>query len=689
MSEFFLELFSEEIPSSLQKNLREDLLSSFTIVFNEKSISFKKSSSFSTPNRLVVLFEGLQKKILLKSEEIKGPNVKAPEIALEGFIRSNNIVKKDLIKKKLDKGEFYFFKTKSKKLSTQDLLESLIPQILNKIQWKKSMRWSDFNLSWGRPLKSILAIFDKKKLTFNFHHLTSYNSTFIDKEFEEKKKIFIDFKDYNNFFKKMNITIDHNLRKNFIEKKLDEISNKKNIKIENNPKLIDEVVDLTDQPNVILCEFDRKFLNIPKEILIITMQHHQKYFPTFDKKGNITNEFLVVTNKKDINGLIKLGNERVVEARLNDAEFFWKKDKSQNLVKRVSVLKSMNYFKGLGTYFDKVQRMRKLGGMLSDELLISKDKVELSASICKVDLVSELVGEFPELQGVMGGYFAEAQGFEKDVSKAISEQYLPAGLNSNVPKKPYSVALSLADKIDTLVGFFGINQKPTSSKDPFALRRLALGIIKTIVENKKDFKLRDLISYSAGLYLDQGFEFENKFLQKELENFLMDRLKFYMKEEKIRNDIISASTSFLNLDQSVIIFGKAKSLNKFIDKPNGIDVVSSFKRASSILESELKDKKLELSNTTDPGIFKTEFEKNLYKKIVELKKYFQNINKDEDFNLTINNLAESKKVIFDFFDNVIVNEDDITIKKNRLELIQMLCKTFDYYVNFSLIDSRQ
>ena len=419
------------------------------------------------------------------------------------------------------------------------------------------------------------------------------------------------------------------------------------------------------------------------------MQHHQKYFPTFDKKGNITNEFLVVTNKKDINGLIKLGNERVVEARLRDAEFFWKKDKSQNLVKRVSMLKSMNYFKGLGTYFDKVQRMRKLGGMLSDELLISKDKVELSASICKVDLVSELVGEFPELQGIMGGYFAEAQGFEKDVCKAISEQYLPAGLYSKVPKKPYSIALSLADKIDTLVGFFGINQKPTSSKDPFALRRLASGIIKTIVENKKDFKIRDLISYSAGLYLDQGFEFENKSLQNELVNFLMDRLKFYMKEEKIRSDIVLASTSFLNIDQYVIIFGKSKSLNKSINQPNGIDVISSFKRASSILESELRDKKLELSNTTDPGIFKTEFEKNLYKKINELRKYFQNINKEEDFDLSINNLAESKKIIFDFFDNVIVNEDDITIKKNRLELIQMLCKTFDYYVNFSLIDSHQ
>ena len=688
MSEFFLELFSEEIPSSLQKSLREDLLKSFNILFDQKFISFKKSTSYSTPNRLIILFEGLKKQIVMKSEEIKGPNINAPEVALEGFIRSNDLSKKDLFKKKTDKGEFYFFKTKSKKLNTHDLLEELVPLLLQKIQWKKSMKWGGFDLNWGRPLKSILAVFDKKKLIFDFHHLTSSNSTFIDKEYEEKKKIFTNFKEYNNFFKKINIIIDQEQRKNLIEKKFSEISNKKNIKIENNPKLLDEVVDLTDQPNVILCEFDRKFLNIPKEILIITMQYHQKYFPTFDKKGNITNEFLVVTNKKDTKGLIKLGNERVVEARLSDAEFFWQKDKSQNLVKRVSKLKFMNYFKGLGTYFDKVQRMRKLGGMLSDELLISKEKVELSASICKVDLISELVGEFPELQGIMGGHFADAQGFEKDVSLAISEQYLPAGFNSKAPKKPYSIALSLADKIDTLVGFFGINQKPTSSKDPFALRRLALGIIKTIIENKKDFKIKDLISYSTSLYFDQGFKFENEFLQKELINFLMDRLKFYMKDEKIRHDIIQASTNSLNLDQSVVIFGKAKSLNNLIDKPNGIDLISVYKRASSILDSEFKGNKLDLSNTTDPGIFKTELEKNLFKKINELRKYFQSINKDENFEQSLTNLADSKKVVFDFFDNVTVNDEDPVIKKNRLELIQMLCKTFDNYVNFSLIDSQ-
>ena len=687
MSEFFLELFSEEIPSSLQKNLREDLLGSFDKFFNERFISYKKGSSFSTPNRLIILFEGLQKQVVLKSEEIKGPNINAPEIALEGFIRSNNISKNDLYKKTIEKKEFFFFKTKLKKINTHELLEEFIPKTLEKIQWKKSMKWGNYNLKWGRPLKSVLAIYDKKKLIFNFHHLCSSNTTFIDKEFEENKKIFTNFKDYNNFFKKLNITIDQELRKNLIEKKFNEILTKKNITIEKNPRLLDEVVDLTDQPNVLLCEFDRKFLNIPKEILIITMQNHQKYFPTFDNKGNITNEFLVVTNKQDKKGFIKLGNERVVEARLSDAEFFWFKDKSQNLVKKVSKLKSMNYFKGLGTYFDKVQRMRKLGGMLSDEMLISKDKVELSASVCKVDLVSELVGEFPELQGIMGGYFAEVQGFEKDVSLAISEQYLPIGPESKIPKKPYSIALSLADKIDTLVGFFGINQKPTSSKDPYALRRLALGIIKIIAQNKKDFKIRDLISYSSSLYADQGFEFENKFLQKELSEFLMERLKFFMKEETIRHDIIQASANSFNLDHIVVIFGKAKSLNKIIRKQNGIDLISSYKRASNILESELKNQKIELSNSTDPGIFKTDFEKNLFKKINELGKYFNSINKDENFEKSLTYLADSKKVVFDFFDNVIVNEEDMNIKKNRLELIQMLCKTFDNYVNFSLIDT--
>ena len=688
MSEFFIELFSEEIPAGLQRNSRNVLLENFQNLFEEKKILFKKSSSFSTPNRLIILFEGLSKEITQKAEEIKGPNVNAPDKAVEGFLRSNQIDKKDLFIKKIEKGEFYFFKKPTNKTNTIDLLQEYTPLILDKLQWKKSMIWGNYNLSWARPLKSILAVFGNKSLDFKFHHLISSNTTFTDKEFEDKKKIFKTFKSYKDFFNQSGIIIDHVLRKDFIIKKIEKISSKNNFIVEPNNKLLDEVTDIVEQPNIIVCKFDQKFLNIPKEILIITMQYHQKYFPTFDKKGKITNEFLVVANNHDEKGYIKLGNERVVEARLSDAQFFWEKNKSQNLVKQVSKLKSMNYFKGLGSYFDKIQRMRKLGGMISDELLISKDQVELSASICKVDLISDIVGEFPELQGIMGGHFAGVQGFDKEIALAVSEHYQPTGLDSKTPKKPFSIALALTDKIDTLVGFFGIDQKPTSSKDPYALRRSALGVIKLLIDNNKEFKIKDLISYSTSLHRDQGFELSNDLSQKELAEFLMDRLKYYMKEKKIRADITDASINSYGIDNMNKIFKKALTLNNLINEEIGEDVMASYKRASSILESELKNSDLELSNTTDPGIFKNDYEKNLLKKINELRKYFTNINKDENYAESLTNLAGAKKVIFDFFDNVKVNDEDKSIKKNRLELLQMLCRTFDNYINFSNIETK-
>ena len=370
---------------------------------------------------------------------------------------------------------------------------------------------------------------------------------------------------------------------------------------------------------------------------------------------------------------------------MNDAEFFWNKDKAQNLVKKVSDLKSMNFFKGLGNYFDKVQRMRKIWGMISDELLISKEKVELSASICKTDLTSELVGEFPELQGLMGGYFSAYQGFDKDISLALTEQYLPVGLNSKVPKKPFSIALSITDKIDTMVGFFGINEKPTSSKDPLALRRTALGVIRTIVENKKNLKLNDLLNYSSSLYKDQGFNLSNKNLQKELNDFLKDRFKYYLKEKQIRYDIIDAITSSSSLNKLSSSYQKAQSLNKIINSQIGMDITSAFKRASNILENEMKNNKIEINNTTDPGIFKSDYEKNLFKKVNEIKKYYSNIDNDENYEESLSILADARKEVFDFFDNVKVNEENEILRKNRLELINMLCKTFQNFTNFQLL----
>ena len=685
MSEFFLELFSEEIPVSLQTNLRKELLKEINRIFYDKSIKSKKNFSLSTPNRLVVVFQGLDKEVELKSEEIKGPSTSSEPQALEGFLKSKNLNKDKIYKKRNDKGEFYYFKSKKKKLKTLDLLGENLPKIISSLKWKKSMKWGNFDLNWGRPLKSILCVFDKKVVNFKLNHLKSSNVTYLDKDFEEKKKTFNDYDSYKKYLNKIGIIVDQEKRKDLIKKNIEKILIQKNLKTQDNEKLLEEVTNLIDYPYILECSFDKRFLSIPKEILILTMQSHQKYFPLFTKKDEITNEFIVIANKKDDKGLIKLGNERVVEARLNDAQFFWNKDKSKNLVKKVSELKSMNFFNGLGTYFDKVQRMRKLGASVSDELLISKEKVELSATICKTDLISEIVGEFPELQGIMGGHLSHAQGFDKEIVDAIKEQYLPIGPESIVPKKPFSFTLSLIDKIDTLTGFYGINEKPSSSKDPYALRRVGLGIIRIIIENKKNIKVQDLFSYSQNFYLEQGFKFSNSSLIKDIQIFLKDRFKYYLKEKNIRYDIIEAATKSLDLNKISITYEKAKSLNKNINKSIGIDVVSSYKRAFNILNSEKKNINESLSNATDPGIFKNDFEKALYKKTNQIKQFFLEISNKQNFDETLVYLATAKKEISDFFDNVKVNDESEIIKKNRLELLNFFCKTFENFIDFQQI----
>ena len=690
MAELFLELFTEEIPANLQINARENLILNFKNFLDRENISYKyKSASYSTPNRLVIYFENIQPFVNREAEEIRGPNINASQIALDGFVKSNKINMNDVYKKETEKGAFYFFKRPKVKINTIDLIEKNVVSILEKISWRKSMRWGDNDLYWGRPLKSILAIYNKTLVKFNFYHLESTTFTFADKEFEDKKKKFLNFKTYNSYLKKNGIILDHSIRKKLIEKKLKKISKQKNLNIELDEKLVNEVTNLVESPNIISCKFDYNFLKIPNEILITTMKHHQKYFPTFDEKNNLTNTFLVVANRKDLKGFIKSGNQRVVEARLNDAKFFWEKNKSQNLVKQVAKLNNVNFFHNLGSYFNKVQRIRKLSGLISDQLLISKEKIEIASSICKVDLLSDLVGEFPELQGILGSYFAEEQGFEKDVCLAVREHYLPSGPESKIPKKPYSIALSFSDKLDTLVGFFGVGLKPTSSKDPFALRRLTLGLIRTILENNKNFNIRELINYSCILYDEQGIKFDHKQILKELNIFFIDRIKNYMKDKDIRSDIIESAVSSYGIDNILKIYKKSNTLNNLINKKIGEDVIFSYKRASNILNVELKDQTIELSSSTDPILFKTDYEKSLYKKIQDLRKYFSNTDKNENYENTLNNLALSKKEVSEFFDNVIVNDKDYSIKKNRLELLQMLCKTFDNYLNFSKIENIQ
>ena len=688
MSEFFLEVFTEEIPAKLQSSARNNLLKLFRDFFESESIeTHGKEKAYSTPNRLIIHFDKIKKDIIKKAEEIRGPKTEAPDIAIEGFIKSNNIKKKDIFKKKTDKGEFYFFKKPKIKLKTHDILEKNIPNILNSISWNKSMKWGQYQLYWGRPLKSILAVLDGKTLKFKYHHLNSSNTTYIDKNLEEKTKLFKSFSEYQSYFKKLKIIIDNNLREKFIYEELKKISLRKNLKIEIDKNLLKEVTDLVEKPKILFCSFDKKFLLIPEEIIILTMKYHQKYFSILDNNGKLTNNFFVVSDNEDSHGYIKSGNESVIEARLSDAEFFWKKNKSQNMVKQVSGLKKINFFKGLGSYFEKVQRIRKLSGIISDELLISKEKIEIASSICKVDLLSDLVGEFPELQGILGGYYANAQGFEKDVCLAISEHYLPIGIDSKIPKKPYSVALSLSDKLDSLVGFFGKNLKPTSSKDPYALRRSATGIIRIIIENNMKFKLRDLINYSANLYNQQELKIEDGNLQHEIGEFLVDRLRNYMKEKEIRTDIIESAIGNNGIDNILDTYKKALNFNKVIKKQIGEDVVFIYKRASNIISEPIKKKELEQMSNADPGLFKNEMEKNLYKKIHEIRKFFTNVANENEYQNMLIELASSKKEVTDFFDNVTVNDENDAIRINRLGLLQMLCTTFNNYFNFDKIDN--
>ena len=686
MAELFIELFSEEIPAKLQIDARQKMKQMIEEKLLKNEINFKLSKTFSTPKRLVFFIEGIPEQIKQKKKIIKGPKVDAPQAALEGFIKSNSLSKRDIYKKNIEKGEFYFAEIKPAAIDVLKELQSIIPEVLQSYSWKKSMKWSVYDLNWGRPLKSIIALFNNKVVNFNFFHLQSANLTLIDGINEEKIKKINSFKSYLSLLKSQNIILDHEERKDIIVRKMENICKAKDLRNTFNEKLIEEVVNLVEKPNVIVGKFDEIYLKIPQEILIVTMQQHQKYFPLFDNNNKLTNLFLLVSNLADKKGYIKTGNQRVIEARLSDAKFFWDKNKNQSLVKQVAKLKNLYFFNRLGTFYDRTQRLRRLASTISDQLNLNKEKIEIASSICKADLVSDLVGEYPELQGVMGKYFALEQGFEVDVSLAISDHYLPAGINSEVPNKPISVAVSLIDKIDILVGFFGINEKPTSSKDPFALRRTAIGLLRTIIENKLSVQLKDIINYSIVIYEDQNVKFENNLVTKEVLFFLRERFKNLLKDKKIRNDIVEAVDSSHTDNDFLALYKKCSIINRNISKDICKNIIGTYKRASNIIEQELKSKKEEILGQPESFLFKKDEEKNLYNKINEIRQYFSSTRKRESYETTLKVLSEAKSTTDNFFDNVIVNDENLEIKKNRLELLQMFCKTYNNFMDFSKVE---
>ncbi len=682
MSEFLLELYSEEIPPQLQVNARKEINQLLEKYLQEESIKYSKIISYSSPTRLTVIIKDIPLTIKILAKEIKGPKVGVLENILDSFIRAQKVTKKDVFEKEIEKGKFYFIKTKPKEILTEELLIKIVLNSIASLNWKKSMKWSDNNLLWGRPLRSILAIFNKKILKFNYGHLKSTDMAIIEKDLTARYKKIKNYKDYQVFLKNNKIILDQEERKRKILKKFESICKVKNFKQNFNEKLLEEVINIVEEPNILLINFDKKYLELPNEIIILTLQTHQRYFPLFDKNNNLTNFFLVVANKIDNKNLIKEGNKRVVEARLSDAKFFWDKDKSKNLIKQIGNLKKIIFYEKIGTIYDKSQRLRKLAGMISDELLINKEKIQIAASISKSDLCSDLVGEYPELQGVMGKYFALAQGFDEEVAYAVSEHYLPIGISSPIPKKPISFSISIVDKLDSLIGFFLINEKPTSSKDPFALRRAAIGLLRIIIENNLTIKLRELINYSIRLYEEQGVVIKNKVVEKELLYFLKERMRNILREKKIKADIIEASISSHISDNYLDLYKKNVLMNKYINKDIGKNAIRSYKRAASIIEKDEKN----INGRPDAVLFRQDEEKVLFEKINEIRKALTVKEDKKNYENLLIKLSETKQFTDNFFDNVKVNDENNDIKNNRLELLKMHCNTFNDFINFSKLE---
>ena len=682
MADLLLELYSEEIPPQLQISARSQIKIFIENAFQEENIKYKELVVYSSPTRLTLFIKNLAEKINLEAKEIKGPKVGSPDQVTQGFLRSKNASQKDLIEKDTEKGKFYFIKIKSQLIPVDDLLIKIIPKAIGSINWKKSMKWSGHNLMWGRPLRSIFATYNNKKLPFYFEHLNVTDEIIIEQDLVTKTKKIKDFTDYMNFLKSNKILVDHKEREEIILNKISSFSQSKQYKEKINIKLLEEVVNIVDSPNLLHVSFSKDYLEIPKEIIISTLEKYQRYFPIFDSRNRLTNHFFVVANKKDKKKLITQGNKKVVEARLADAKFFWDKDKSKNLIKQIANLKSVTFYEKLGTIYDKTQRLRQLAGFLSDDLDLSKEKVQVAASISKSDLCSDLVGEYPELQGVMGKYFALAQGFEEDIANSVSDHYLPLGLTSELPKKPFSYSISIVDKIDTLVGFFAINEKPTSSKDPFALRRAAIGLLRIIIENKLSFKLRDLISYAIRLYQEQGVETKNEKTEQEVLEFIKERMRNVLKLKNIKTDIIEASISSHAGDNFLALYAKTLLMNKYKNKGIGLNAISSYKRASNILDKAGKG----ITGRPDAVLFRKDEEKILHDKINEIRKAFTVKEDNKDYESLLIKLSDTKESTDNFFDNVVVNDENQDIKNNRLELLKMFCNTFDNFIDFSKLE---
>jgi glycyl-tRNA synthetase beta chain len=694
MAELLLELFSEEIPARMQARAAEDLKRLVTEKLKTAGLAFTRADSYATPRRLALVVDGLPLSQPDVTEEKRGPRVGAPEQAVQGFLKGAGLTSLDQCEKRdTGKGEFWFATVKKTGGKTIELLGALISGSLLALPWPKSMRWAYNSVSWVRPLHSIIATLDGDvvpgSLAFSDDTRVAFGDKTLGHRFLSSGEIQVaGFADYKVKLKECFVIVDPAERRAIIQTQAEKLAAAEGLRVKPDEALLDEVVGLVEWPVLLMGKIDQAFMDIPPEVLTTTMRTNQKYFALLDKNGKLAPRFLVAANieTKDRGKAIVAGNERVLRARLSDAKFFWDQDRKVKLEERVPALKDIVFHAKLGTVADKVARLQTLAAELAAFIPgADVDQVRSAALLAKADLTSGMVGEFPELQGIMGRYYALHEGEKPTVADAIAEHYQPLGPNDRCPTSPVSMAVALADKIDSLAGFFAIDEKPTGSKDPFALRRAALGVIRLIVENKLRLPLVRMFGVANQLFRNQNDKIPS-LKSEELLDFFADRLKVALREKGVRHDLISAIFSLGGEDDLVRLLARVNALKSFLDTDDGANLLVAYRRASNIVKIEEKKDKVAYNGGSDAGKLQQAEEKSLHVALTSVSSSGAQHIKAEKFGSAMSELAKLRQPVDAFFDKVTVNSDDKDLRANRLRLLSEIRTTLNSVADFSQIE---
>jgi glycyl-tRNA synthetase beta chain len=702
MPELIFEIFTEEIPANLQIGAIEELRKLISLGLQDSKLEFSSIETHATPRRLVALVEGLPKRTKSELEVQKGPRLNAPEVALSGFLKSvgcsslghDNIY---IVNKK--KGEFYEYRIEHPPKPTEVELAKVLEFSMERLSWPKSMRWSNYNCRWVRPIRNILAVFNARPIEFSFPLIRGKNFRKGSRELNVLKAnnrtlghrilapdiiTITTISDYKEELFHAKVMFDFNKRRRIIEKEAKSLAHKHNLVLRVDQKLLDEVAGLVEWPVILMGKIDSVYMDLPSEVLITAMRSHQRYFSCLNKESKIANRFIIVANiEADDRGVkIITGNERVLRARLSDSKFFWERDLKSTLEEKIPALKGRTFHEKLGSVFDKVNRLAGLAAVISPYVPGCIEKKSILASrLSKADLSTGMVSEFPALQGVIGRYYALHENIEMSIADAIAEHYTPMGPNDKCPYKPISVCVALADKIDLLVCFWSIGEKPTGSKDPFALRRAALGVIRIILENKLRINLLKI--------------FENVFFKikkndsgclEDLLSFVVERLKIFLKGQGVRHDHIDA-IFFSGIDDDLVrIMDRVNALGEFLATDDGKNLLIACRRTSHILGIEEKKDNQTYFEKPQQDKFVQFEEKDLFNKLIINEAKFLASIKNEKYTEAMQSLAKLREPIDTFFEKVTVNSQDVDIRSNRLKLLSSIRSSLNLIADFSYIE---